>query len=174
MTHARQHRSLFFFQMRLRPGARFLCYSRDFDTYSIQILFFSASRGAPGLCCFGRNKLRMLLVFLEMLQEYHTGHIRTVNLNLTDDAFRRTERRLGGGRAKTERLYVAARTTRLISQPRSRTNRKQRASRPPISLPPPSLSASASVCPFSPVPIRVPLPGLDGADSARPGVFSRL
>lgn len=28
----------------------------------------------------------MLLVFLELLQEYHTGHIRMVNLNLTDAA----------------------------------------------------------------------------------------
>lgn len=30
----------------------------------------------------------MLLVFLEMLQEYHTGRIRMV-VNLTDDAFGR-------------------------------------------------------------------------------------
>lgn len=81
--------------MKLRPGARFLCYSRDFDTYSIQILVFFSSRGAPGLCCFGRNELRMLLVFLEMLQEYHTGHIRMVDLTLHSEAGASARRRQG-------------------------------------------------------------------------------
>lgn len=139
--------------MKPRPRARFLCYSRDFDTYSIQILFFFlffASRGAPVDCAvLAENKLRVLLVFSEMLLEYHTGHIRMVNLNRSDAA------RLKKG----ECSY--ARTPRWISQPRTRTNREQRRSRPPISLPPsPSpttLRLSLPRCaPLSPVSIRDP------------------
>lgn len=39
------------------------------------------------------NKLRVLLVFSEMLLEYHTGHIRMVNLNRSDAARLKGEKR---------------------------------------------------------------------------------
>lgn len=66
MTHEIQLRSLFFFQMKPRPRARFLCYSKDFDTYSIQtFFFFFASRGAPADCAvLAENKLQMRFGFL--------------------------------------------------------------------------------------------------------------
>lgn len=125
-----------FFQMKLRPRARFSCYSRHFDTYSSQPLFFFLPLVAgPGLCCFGTNQLRMLLVFSEMLQEYHTGHIRMGCLNLTDAAFGGQSVGPGGGSAKTQHLHEVARTPPSISQPGTRTNGKQRRLRPPVSLP---------------------------------------
>lgn len=87
-----------------------------------------------------------------MLQEYHTGHIRMVDLNLTDAALGGTEGRNRGGAAKIKRLFVAARAARSISQSRTGTNRKQRRSRPPINLP---LRLSAVLGHLSPVSTRV-------------------